>query len=230
MGMQKVEWDGISPKVVADPEMDGPVLIVLAGQPKDQSWREVPAGVFEAMEKEREQIRGGQKAPGNLALPVANLAAISRLLDNTYIQQLVQFTNLAFDLFTSMLCCYYGSMLSELCCSDNRLEQHFCNSVFACVTFNFGPMVRFYIHTDHLNLVVTSCWDLKLVIKFPPRSTIFILSAILRHSNVPVRPGEKQLSFVQWSAGGLFRWVEFGMQSAKLYQEKVRKISETVSP
>jgi hypothetical protein len=60
-------------------------------------------------------------------------------------------------------------------------------------------------------------WDLKLVIEFPPGSTILIPSATLRHSNVAIQPGETRYSFTQYTAGGLFRWVDHGFQSAKSY-------------
>ena len=60
-------------------------------------------------------------------------------------------------------------------------------------------------------------WDLKLVIEFPPGSTILIPSATLRHSNVAIQPGEKRFSFTQYTAGGLFRWVDHGFQSTEDY-------------
>ncbi|KIK60645.1 hypothetical protein GYMLUDRAFT_244218 [Collybiopsis luxurians FD-317 M1] len=47
-------------------------------------------------------------------------------------------------------------------------------------------------------------WDLGIAIRFPPGSSIIILSAILCHSNLPIQPGEKQYSITQYSAGALF--------------------------
>jgi hypothetical protein len=35
-------------------------------------------------------------------------------------------------------------------------------------------------------------------------------SAIIRHSNIPVQLHEKHFSFVQYTAGGLFRWIHNG--------------------
>ncbi|KAJ7937906.1 hypothetical protein B0H13DRAFT_1580401, partial [Mycena leptocephala] len=55
-------------------------------------------------------------------------------------------------------------------------------------------------------------WDLKLVIRFPPGATILIPSAIVRHSNVPIRPDERRCSFTQYTAGGLFRWIRDGFK------------------
>ena len=58
-------------------------------------------------------------------------------------------------------------------------------------------------------------WDLGLVIRFPPGSTILIPSALLTHSNVPIQPGEERYSIIQYSSSGLFCWVYNGFQSDK---------------
>jgi hypothetical protein len=55
---------------------------------------------------------------------------------------------------------------------------------------------------------------LKKIIQFPPGSTILLPSASLRHGNLPVRPHETRLSFTQYAAGGLFRWVKYGFRTA----------------
>ncbi|EPQ55682.1 hypothetical protein GLOTRDRAFT_93260 [Gloeophyllum trabeum ATCC 11539] len=47
-GMQYVEWDGVTPKAIADPDCDGRVLVVLAGAPRE-GWDEVCQGASEAM-------------------------------------------------------------------------------------------------------------------------------------------------------------------------------------
>lgn len=96
------------------------------------------------------------------------------------------------------------------------------------MTANFGPNTITIDHTDFANLATGLCaitalgsfdsnigghlilWDLKLIIEFPPGATILILSALLRHSNAPIQSGEQRFSLTQYSAGGLFRWVENG--------------------
>ncbi len=60
-------------------------------------------------------------------------------------------------------------------------------------------------------------WDLKLVIDFPPGSTILIPSAILKHSNTTIGRRERRYSFTQYSVGGLFRWVDYGYRRSKEY-------------
>jgi hypothetical protein len=66
-------------------------------------------------------------------------------------------------------------------------------------------------------------WDLKRVVEFPPGSTIHMPSAAIEHSNVPIQTHEDRCSFTQYSAGGLFRWVDHGFQ-------KETKYKATISP
>ena len=125
---------------------------------------------------------------------------------------------------------YYVDHLHPLYEKYPHLKHNFCNSIFACITFNFGPFACSYDHTDPGNLpfgwytitVLGSfdptqgshliLWDLQLVIEFPLGSTILIPSATLWHSNTAIQPGEKHYSFTQYTAGGLFRWVDHGFQ------------------
>ncbi|KAF8200543.1 hypothetical protein K438DRAFT_2110717 [Mycena galopus ATCC 62051] len=53
----------------------------------------------------------------------------------------------------------------------------------------------------------------RVVIRFPPGSTILLPSAIIRHSNVPVGAHETRSSFVQYTAGGIFRWIRNGFMT-----------------
>ena len=56
-------------------------------------------------------------------------------------------------------------------------------------------------------------FDLKIAIEFPPGSSILIPSALLRHGNVPIQPGETRLSFTQYCAGSLLRWADCGFRT-----------------
>jgi hypothetical protein len=98
-------------------------------------------------------------------------------------------------------------------------------SVFAGATFNFGPYTITLPHLDFANLAWGWCavtalgrfdpdkgghlilWDLCLVIRFPPGSSILIPSAILQHSNMSIQEGETRYSFTQYTAAGIFRYV-----------------------
>ena len=128
---------------------------------------------------------------------------------------------------------HYSTTLASLCARDPSLKPNFARSVFSCSTFNLGPHTVTRMHTDHLNLPFGWCsitalgdydpWhgghlvlaDLRMVIEFPPSSTILIPSAILRHCNTPVAPAERRYSFTQFSPGGIFRWAACGFRSAK---------------
>lgn len=136
---------------------------------------------------------------------------------------------------------YYVDHMRPLYAKSPRLKRNFLNSVFACCTFNFGPTTCTFDHTDPCNLPFGWCaitalgnfdptlgghlvlWDLKLVIEFPPGSTILIPSAALRHSNAAIQEGETRYSFTQYTAGGLFRWVDQGYQTAYQYKAKLSK-------
>jgi hypothetical protein len=56
------------------------------------------------------------------------------------------------------------------------------------------------------------------VIRFPPGSTLLIPSALVRHSNVPIRAHETRSSITQYTAGGLFRWVRNGCKTDEAFQ------------
>ena len=66
-------------------------------------------------------------------------------------------------------------------------------------------------------------WDLHLVIKFPPGLTILIPSASLHHGNTAIQTGEKRYSFTQYTAGGIFRWVEQGFQKSSEWYSSLSK-------
>ncbi|KAJ7090075.1 hypothetical protein C8R43DRAFT_964859 [Mycena crocata] len=53
---------------------------------------------------------------------------------------------------------------------------------------------------------------------FPSGSTILLPSALIRHSNVDIRPHERRASFAQYTAGGLFRWVRNGFKTDEAFE------------
>lgn len=107
------------------------------------------------------------------------------------------------------------------------------DSIFAAASANFGPTVLTFEHADFGNKANGICpiWcagsfdstkgghlivrQLNKVIQFPPGSMILISSATIQHGNVAIAPGETRVSFTQYSAGGLFRWVHYGFRSWK---------------
>lgn len=99
------------------------------------------------------------------------------------------------------------------------------------MTINFGPQTVTFPHTDMMNLSYGWCsitalgkfqhntggqlalWNLKLLIPFPAGSTIFIPSAIIKHSNCLISNEEKRYSLTQFCSADLFRWAENGGQN-----------------
>ncbi|KAF9471525.1 hypothetical protein BDN70DRAFT_819895, partial [Pholiota conissans] len=118
---------------------------------------------------------------------------------------------------------------------NSSLHRNWPNNIWASFAVNFGPYTVCQSHQDFANLSFGWCgitalgdfdlkegghlvlWDLKLIIQFPPGSTILIPSSVITHSNVPISRLETQLSFTQFSAGGLFHWVDQGFQSTDSY-------------
>lgn len=140
-----------------------------------------------------------------------------------------------FELWAPNLYGYYQDRLGRLYQhfkkTKYRFKENIPGSAFPCATFNFGPNTRTFRHRDSLNCPFGWCaiqalgdfdptagghlilWDLKLLIEFPPGATIFIPSATLEHSNVPVRHGQRRVSFTQYCSGGIFRWVDNDFQT-----------------
>jgi hypothetical protein len=129
-----------------------------------------------------------------------------------------------------LLHAYYAETLDQLHQHEPSLKRNFPSSVFSATTYNLGPRTVCFKHKDFANLAFGWCavtalgsydhkkgghlilWDCRLVIEFPPGCTILLPSAILAHSNVAISPNEKRYSFTQYTAGGLFRWVENGFK------------------
>ena len=121
---------------------------------------------------------------------------------------------------------YYAEKLGQLYARDPCLTRIFPNSIFLATSYNLGPRTACFKHTDFANLPFGLCsitalgsydpskgghlvlWQCKLVVEFPPGSTILIASGIVAHSNVPVEANETRYSVAHYSAGALFHWVE----------------------
>ncbi|KAF7336320.1 hypothetical protein MVEN_02180400 [Mycena venus] len=118
-----------------------------------------------------------------------------------------------------------------------KLHRPFLNGIFSACTFNLGPRMCALGHRDHQNLAFGWCaitalgvfdykkgghlilWDCKLVIEFPPGCTILIPSAAIYQSNIPVSLFETRHSFTQYTAGGLFHWVDRDFKMEEEYWE-----------
>ncbi|KAJ7133851.1 hypothetical protein C8R46DRAFT_923555, partial [Mycena filopes] len=180
---------------------------------------------------------GGQQRPGNLRNTQTNAAICTTMLASWAFQRIIGFSNSMFRSYAPTLHRFYRDQLRLLRLFGLYLRPLLPEllTVFAACTFNFGPNTVTLPHVDAANLAWGWCcitalglfnpdlgghlilWDLRLVIRFPPGSTIMIPSALLRHSNVAIQQGETRYSFTQFTAGGLFRWVHNGHCSDKTW-------------
>ncbi|KAJ7233283.1 hypothetical protein B0H12DRAFT_1028599 [Mycena haematopus] len=156
---------------------------------------------------------------------------VARLLANQDIIRMANFASAAFALWAPRLHAYYVDYNKRLCAQLPHLRRPFPNSVFSSVAFNFGPRVRTFKHRDVCNLPFGWCavqalgnfdatkgghlvlWDLDLVVEFPSGALILLPSATVAHSNTAVQATEERISFTQFTAGGLFRYVDNGFRT-----------------
>ncbi|KAJ7936118.1 hypothetical protein B0H13DRAFT_1589846, partial [Mycena leptocephala] len=178
---------------------------------------------------------GGQKEPTGFFHSTLNTILIAQLLATEPFQRIAGFVNGMFRSYAPKLHEYYRSTMSLLYDWNEFLPRNFgeFTSVFAAATINFGPFTITLPHLDFANLAWGWCavtalgnfdpnkgghlilWDLRLVIRFPPSSTILLPSAIFRHSNVSIQQGERRFSFTQFTAAGVFRFVHNGFRTEK---------------
>jgi hypothetical protein len=190
---------------------------------------------------------GGQTVPGNLVNNAIDTAVLNLLISNWAIQRLAGFASGVFATWAPKLFSYYRSYLYRLHEAYPTIHPNFTNSIWTAATFNFGPYTTCFKHRDPFNLAFGWCaitalgnfnpklgghlilWEMKLVIEFPPGSTILIPSATIQHSNVALQPGDTRMSFTQYTAGGLFRWVDNGFQTCedfKAEDEEGKRVSD----
>jgi hypothetical protein len=94
-----------------------------------------------------------------------------------------------------------------------------------CMNYPFCPCAIYasgdHDHTKGGHLVLH---DVKRLVEFPSGSVIFIPSAVVRHSNLPVQKGEVRRSFTTYVAGSLVRFAQAGMKllhGESIYNDKV---------
>ncbi|KAJ7748710.1 hypothetical protein B0H14DRAFT_2406021 [Mycena olivaceomarginata] len=137
----------------------------------------------------------------------------------------------AFRVWAPRLHQYYIDYNARLNLRHPDLKCPFPKSVFSCVVFNLGGNVWTFKHRDVCNLPFGWCavqslgnfdpqlgrhlvlWDLKLVVEFPAGALILLPSATVAHSNIPVQDGDEHVSFPQFTAGGLFRYMDYGFRT-----------------
>ncbi|KAJ7816677.1 hypothetical protein B0H14DRAFT_3475134 [Mycena olivaceomarginata] len=263
-GFKYIGWLGMLTIAILDSRRR--VIALLGGMPKDtEEWAKVTKRASDLMEDRESRIRlsedklhhrraqegesypplsrglshgGGQTEPGELHQNATNTQLTDELLQDPDIQRMIGFTTLLFSLYAPKLYSLYERTRKALEQWRPNLRWTFENTVFAAITFNFGPRAFTRRHLDFANLSWGWCsitplgsfdpdfgghlilWDLRLVIRFPAGSTVFIPSAIIQHSNVPIRSHETRSSFTQYTAGGLFRWVRNGFRTNEDFENE----------
>ncbi|KAJ7636841.1 hypothetical protein FB45DRAFT_907465 [Roridomyces roridus] len=172
----------------------------------------------------------GQTEPVELRNNVTNTQLTDELMAHEYFKRIALFANSLLMLWAPRLYLYYQVQMEKLC-SWRKLRWNFPGCAFAGATFNFGPRTITAPHVDFANLAWGWCsitalgnfdpdvggmlilWHLKLVIRFPPGSTVLIPSALVKHSNTPIGKNETRTSFAQYTAGGLFHWLWNGCKT-----------------
>ncbi|KAJ7435096.1 hypothetical protein B0H11DRAFT_1756505 [Mycena galericulata] len=187
-----------------------------------------------------ESMGSGQETPTPFFHTVLNTIVLASLLATKPFKRIAGFTNVMFQAFQPDIHAYYQNTLDALHEWNPTLKRNFARltSVFTAATFNFGPSTITLPHLDFANLAWGWCaitalgrfdpnkgghlilWDLMLIIRFPPGSTILIPSAIVRHSNVSIQQGESRFSFTQFTAAGIFRFVHNGFRTDKSLREE----------
>ncbi|KAF8198665.1 hypothetical protein K438DRAFT_1905975 [Mycena galopus ATCC 62051] len=229
-----------SPPRTPRPLLDrhGRIIAVLAGRPAGEDYLAAASTAFCAIRDAGAEARfpasmckhrrglfaainvglsysKGQKLPTWLHNKEYDVLA-DGLLTNSYINRLAGFADCA-SFFISppillltpppaAFALWAPRLYADYRAHDPHLRRLFEHSALG----NFDPTTG-----GHLVL-----WDLKLVVEFPAGALILLPSATIAHSNVPVQAGEERASFTQFSAGGIFRYIDNSFQTVEGLQEE----------
>ncbi|KAK7051168.1 hypothetical protein VNI00_004668 [Paramarasmius palmivorus] len=187
---------------------------------------------------------GGQKRPANMAIRWKTMRkAMDELQKNADIQRILGHTGTLYKTYGYKLAIESSDCIRSLTSQFPDMEPpKYPNpdgpywAAFTMNSANVGPLepqVVTAVHMDFGNYAQSWCavtvfgkfdpdvgghlvfWNLGIAIRFPPGTTILFPLALITHSNLPTQPGETQYSIVQYTAGGLFRWISNGGMSDK---------------
>ncbi|KAF7346240.1 hypothetical protein MSAN_01851000 [Mycena sanguinolenta] len=178
---------------------------------------------------------GGQRKPGAMVNNTINTTIFLSLISHPAFQLFAGFATGVFATWAPKTFEFYLNYMAVFYNTYTYLSHPFLNGIWSSCTFNLGPCTATRPHRDHNNLAFGWCaimvlgnfdhtrgghlvlWDCKLIIEFPLGSTILIPSAAILHLNIPIHRNEHRYSFMQYTAGGLFRWVEQDFKSEEEY-------------
>ncbi|KAF9475047.1 hypothetical protein BDN70DRAFT_814709, partial [Pholiota conissans] len=151
------------------------------------------------------------------------------------------FHNSAFAFWNPGVYHYQKTRVEALLNHDKNLRRTTPTTIFPTTACNFRN-VCCYKHRDMLNCPFGWCaitalgnfdhtlgghlilWELKLIMEFPHCYTIFIPSATITHSNIPVASGDVRVSITQYCAGSIFRYVDNGFRTDKALEKEDNKM------
>ncbi|KAK7461781.1 hypothetical protein VKT23_008213 [Stygiomarasmius scandens] len=187
---------------------------------------------------------GGQKFPKLFNQEPSNQAILDELLSSECFQRISGHVSSAFLTWAPKLHHLYAETIAEYQAKDPSFSKNFPGTSFMAATFNFDQQTESVEHLDYFNYIFGWCgitslgsfdytkeghlilWDLKLVIEFPPGTSILIPSCYLRHSNTAVGRDKTRFSFTEYSAGGLFRYSDDGLRTRVSMSDSERKERE----
>ncbi|KAJ7799450.1 hypothetical protein B0H14DRAFT_2388030, partial [Mycena olivaceomarginata] len=174
----------------------------------------------------------GREEVGNIkASSAQNAAAMEELLTDPSIIRMATYPLPHLQALCYPIFADYHETKRALLKKNPHLHRTFSRSPFTAVTANLGPASVSPPHLDGRNKADGMCligalgdfnadkgahlvlWDYGLMIRFPAGCSSMIPSAVVTHSNTPIQEGEERYSLIQYSAGGLFRWVANGFKS-----------------
>ncbi|KAI0323290.1 hypothetical protein GY45DRAFT_1349836 [Cubamyces sp. BRFM 1775] len=178
---------------------------------------------------------GGRAIPGTISNSRRNERALRALCQHRAMLRIAGFGSCMLATYAPRVYANMRQNIDDLLKHHPNLRLNFPNSAYPAASFNFGPATECYPHLDAANEACNWCHitalgsfnaktgghavlhDLKLVIEFPSGSSILIPSALFKHGNTPIQPGEHRRSFTQYCAGGLLRWVRCGFRTVREY-------------
>ncbi|KAJ8083319.1 hypothetical protein PM082_009191 [Marasmius tenuissimus] len=185
-----IKWDGTTTIPFIDEE--DRVVLMCVGYPNNRLWMSVPQRLAVNVEQSRKKVWFKKK---NRRGPFGAL------------QSGVSF---GMGMKARKPAVHRQSSIANHQAIQSLLKDNYHNRCDGfCAITPLSPPTGGYDYCCGGHLIV---WDLKIVIEFPPGTTILLPSAIFRHSNVAIGKSEKRYSITQYSAGSLFRWVEHGFQ------------------
>ncbi|KAF6743135.1 hypothetical protein DFP72DRAFT_828953, partial [Ephemerocybe angulata] len=239
--------------VVLVPQLDDPAYVSSVIRATETILREGEDAQFTPEELEHRRASesaalnvgpyygGGATEPGNIRNG-RHTAMLERLVADPDITRMASFADATFKLWAPRVYSDVEKKMRALHRHKPSLKKNWESNVYPCAAFNFGPRVACKMHKDSGNAPHTFCAiqalgtfdatkgghlaikELRIHIRFPSGSTIYISSALFTHGNTPVAAHETRLSITQFVPGGLIRYVDNGFNTEDGLRKKNKRL------